>query len=151
MDLKPQFNRAQVQAFIAKELEKMDQFVFNELLFIGLEFVRNARINADFTDRTGNLRSSIGFLILKNGKVLKEDFEESSNGTEKGPGKAKGREFALEAVEGVTQGFVLIVVAGMQYAAAVEAKGYDVLTSSAFAAEDQLKQSLERVKRVFNT
>lgn len=149
MDLTPKFSKAELKKYIDGQLAKIQEFVYNEFLFIGLEFVRTARINADFTDRTGNLRSSIGFLILKNGQVLKEDFEEAEAGTERTPGKIKGRDYALEVAKDF-QGFVLVVVAGMQYAAAVEARGFDVLTSSAFAAEDEIKKSIEKIKRAFS-
>jgi hypothetical protein len=38
----------------------------------------------------------------------------------------------------------------MQYAAAVEAKGYDVLTGGVFQAEAELKKSIEKIKKTFN-
>lgn len=141
------FDRNDINQMIEQQLEKLDQVILNELQFIGLQFVRNARINADFTDRTGNLRSSIGYVITKNGKVVEDDFEGSPRGTEKTQGIKTGRAFAERIVaEFIEPGFALVVVAGMEYAAFVESKGYDVITSSSFKAEVEFKESAKRIK-----
>jgi hypothetical protein len=41
----------------------------------------------------------------------------------------------------------LIVVAGMDYAAAVESRGKDVLTASSIKAKNELKQAIKDLKR----
>lgn len=138
MGFTPQFNVADLMRGVNSEVQKMEQFILNELNYVGLEFVRNARSKADFTDRTGNLRSSIGYIILKNGKVVSENFEESGQGTDKVSGKSKGFEFAMEIAKS-DLGFLLIVVAGMEYAVFVESKGYDVITGSSMIAENDLQ------------
>lgn len=134
---------------VQKQIDKLDLFVLNELRFVGFEFVRNARTNANFTDQTGNLRSSIGFIIFKNGRPVEDNFEESGNGTDRSSGKSRGYEYGINNFKS-TEGYVLLVVAGMQYAAAVESKGFDVLTTSSFLAEASLKTSLERIKKAFS-
>ena len=64
--------------FSAKQLENaFDQFqekIHDDILqtfqFVGEHFVNNARLSGNYTDRTGNLRSSIGYVILLNGEVI---------------------------------------------------------------------------------
>lgn len=108
--------------------------------------MRNARTNANFTDQTGNLRSSIGYLLLKDGKPIDEDFTASPIGTDRETGKKKGYEFALSKFK-QEKGYVLILVAGMQYAAAVESKGFDVITTSSFLAKDSVQKLFEDLKK----
>jgi hypothetical protein len=148
MGITPQFSQQEILRSVEKTVQKIDAYVLNELEFIGLEFVRNARIKADFTDRTGNLRSSIGYIIIKQGNIIKEDFELSNKGSDRSTGKAKGIEYA-KGLPNPNIGYVLIVVAGMEYAVYVEAKGYDVLTGSGNEAEKSLKEAIKSVKQTF--
>lgn len=118
---------------------KIDGFVFNReermisaLHYIGVDFVNNARVAAEFTDQTGNLRSSIGYAILLDGKVIDEDFEGEIEGI------AASKTVVKELAHEYNTGLVLIGLAGMEYAAAVESKGYDVITGSTPIAEDLL-------------
>mgnify|MGYP005750565013 CR=1 FL=1 len=132
---------------VLQKIERINQFVLDRLTFIGLEFVRNARTNANFTDRTGNLRSSIGFVILKDGLVVSENFELSSNGTDKYTGKSQGEDFAKSLFK-QEKGYVLILVAGMKYAAAVESRGFDVITGSGFIVKDDVKELIQGLKKI---
>jgi hypothetical protein len=107
----------------AKEQES--KFI-EALQYIGETFVNEARSKRTYQDQTGNLRASIGYAIVKNGKTMK--FSVSRAATE---GKIEAAEFVTSKVqEGSRSGIYLIVFAGMEYALYVEAKGYDVLTGS---------------------
>ncbi|WP_181306971.1 hypothetical protein [Rufibacter sp. XAAS-G3-1] len=94
-----------------------------------------------YKDRTGALTSSVGFLIQNNGKTIREHFPETGEGT------AKGIAVARRAAAKYPTGLVLVVVAGMEYAAAVESKGYDVLTGSSFIAERELREALAAFRK----
>lgn len=107
--------------------------------YAGEQFVNKARLTGNYTDDTGNLRSSIGYVILYNGEVVKANFQKH-RGSADGDlgvltGYDKANEIAAEVASDFPDGFVLIGVAGMEYAAAVEAKGYDVITGSAPTSE----------------
>lgn len=145
MGFTPTFDVSSIMKGVNSQIQRMEEYILNELNYVGLEFVRNARIKADFTDRTGNLRSSIGYIILKNGKIVSENFEDADQGTDKATGKAKGLEFAFENNEAFI-GYALIVVAGMQYAVFVESKGYDVITGSSLIADQELKEVFQRLE-----
>jgi len=88
----------------------------------------------DYLDNTSNLRNSIGYFIAEDGVILKEN----GNSTAKG--------VAIEVINKNTSGFVLVVVAGMEYAAAVEAKGYNVITSSEKFAEGEIPKLIAQLK-----
>ena len=113
---------------------------------IGVEAVKIARENGSYHDITGNLRSSIGYIILVDGKVVEQGDPVRYSGT-KGNGE-KGEAAANELLQKLKSkfpwGIVLILCAGMEYAAFVEnVKGKDVLTSAEHLAESLIKELLE--------
>jgi len=115
------------------------------LHFIGQEFVKNARDGGSYSDHTGNLRSSIGYTIFDDNRVVDEFYEESSAGDQNGEGVATGKELAEMAIsESPMKGLILVVTAGMEYALAVESKGYNVLTAFA-PTESEVKNDLEKL------
>ncbi len=78
-------------------------------------------------DRTGNLRGSIGYIIVRDGKI--EQLQIVPGATAKG--KKECSSFLQELSKSHKSGIVLIVVAGMNYAEYVESiHGLDVLTSA---------------------
>ena len=56
----------------------------------GEKFIEVARRSGSYKDQTGNLRSSIGYIIAKDGEVVKENFKESDKGTDKTTVNIKG-------------------------------------------------------------
>ncbi|SFS30783.1 hypothetical protein [Lutibacter maritimus] len=123
--LKALFKGAQFRE-VFEQFEEQTNNKFLEILqYLGEKFVNEARSNDTYKDRTGNLRSSIGYIILKDGKIIESNF------SGKKVGKNKGAEIANEIKTEYPDGYVLIGVAGMNYAAAVEAKGFDVITGAA--------------------
>ncbi|PSR54156.1 hypothetical protein AHMF7605_11805 [Adhaeribacter arboris] len=143
--MKAQFNQASINRMLEKRLEGLHNAVFSRLQLIGLEFVRNAREFGEYNDITGNLRSSIGFLILKDGQIVENNFQAADKGTDRATGMARGQALAEELAARHSAGYVLIVVAGMEYAASVESKGKDVLTGSSLTAETQLQEAIQAI------
>lgn len=165
------FNANDVREIVESRVAKIEEAIIQMLGYIGESFVVNARekINnpayqqalseiafsrqgprveigeetPSFKDHTGNLRSSIGFVILKNGEPINQSFSESDKGTDRETGMLKAMVVAKDLSGNFPKGFVLIVVAGMDYAAYVESKGYDVITGSSLIAEDALKQAIK--------
>lgn len=158
MDLKVSYSKAQIEAAVRVQMERLDKAVIRNLRYVGEEFVRNARENGTYKDQTGNLRNSIGFVVLKDGEQLVENFRASakiSDDTRKknkltGPTGRDGLVAAKTRIRSLSQlfptGYVLIVVAGMKYAAYVESNGLDVLTASSIQAKKSLKANLQRIE-----
>ena len=118
----------------AEELAK--RRLIRLLADVGSECVAEAISGGNYADRTGNLRSSIGFVVADDGKVVQEGGFINLGGAD---GPDIGRAKALEMAEGTT-GVVLIVVAGMQYAQYVADKGYNVLDSAEILARNLLDE-----------
>ena len=106
---------------IAKEINRAENEILKKLSFIGEHAVNDARGNGDYMDNTGNLRSSIGYTILKNGETVRTS---SFDRVKQEASKAKKESTKLldELRTKFNTGFVLIVVAGMDYAVTVEAR-----------------------------
>jgi hypothetical protein len=126
MALTPQFSQKTIVADLQRFAKEQEEQFVKGLAFLGEEFVNAARSIRTYKDETGNLRSSIGYAIVKNGRVV--SFKVSRSATE---GKSEAESFVTQKVnEEPQKGIYLLVFAGMEYALYVEAKGYDVLSGS---------------------
>lgn len=125
--------KSELRAYIAKGVEEQRQKVIRMLAYIGEQCVNDARLKGSYTDRTGNLRGSTGYCVVADGEIVQTaGFARVLSGTE---GPNKGRDYIRELASGYTSGIVLIVVAGMHYAAYVADRGYNVLDSAELLAE----------------
>ena len=108
---------SEVDAYLEEQIQRIEQQTIYNLSYVGERCLNEARSTNSYKDQTGNLRSSIGYVIVKDGKIVQmSDFTTVKNGREG------------------TQG-------GMNYAAHVSARGYNVLDSAELLAE-QLVPSL---------
>lgn len=118
--------------------EKYRKACILKLKYVGEQCIRDARLTGSYTDRTGNLRSSIGYVIVDRGQVAFESaFNTVKNGNE---GPKEGRAYAHELASQFTSGIALIVVAGMGYASYVQRRGYNVTASAELIAEQLISQ-----------
>lgn len=102
--------------------------IIYKMQYVGERCIIDARTSANFTDRTGNLRSSIGYVIVEDGKVVfKGGFEVVKQGND---GAAQGQKFIRQVVAEFPRDIVLVVCAGMKYAAYVAARGFNVTDSA---------------------
>lgn len=143
--LKALFTTKQVSKFLEQKEAEYEDKAIEILQYQGEQFVNAARSINTYTDRTGNLRSSIGYLILKDGEIISRNFQASKKGSEKQKGLSQGIAFANSIAAAYPRGFVLIGVAGMHYAAYVEARKYDVITGSV-PSDSDFKKLLNAIK-----
>jgi hypothetical protein len=137
----PKFSVVEIKRAMARKLALIEEAIVLRLTRTGERFVKNARNVNTYKDQTGNLRSSIGYVVLKNGEQVSENFK-AGKGKE---GVDKAKALVAELVDKYPRGYVLICVAGMDYAAAVESKGYDVITGSSKIAEQELKKAMKEL------
>ena len=137
---------------IAKQMntsvEKVVQAVIKTMEYVGENCVRVARQQGNYNDITGNLRSSIGYVVLRAGKIVKRSTPSAYSGPkgDGSQGQKEGEEFLAKLVGDYPTGVVLIVVAGMNYAVYVEAiHGRDVLTSAQLKAEQLVPELLAKI------
>jgi len=136
-----------IKSFIVDKIEAKKAEIVKHLCFIGEGCINAARQGGSYTDRTGNLRSSIGYVVVCDGKVVTlAGFEHVStpdgNGKE---GVEKGKQFVQDVANKYQSGIALIVVAGMNYAVYVHNKGYDVLDSAEMTAEREISRMLSQL------
>ena len=152
--IEPNFTTADLEKITQDYLRRVIKVTQNELESIGQQFVRDARLKTTdqggFSDDTGNLRSSIFFILQYDGELMHEDFEPSVNGTDKAAGIAAAQEYANELSGDSRQGWALITGAGMEYAGWVEALGYDVITGSTLGAKAKLEKAFQNVINAFS-
>lgn len=143
--LTPLFSGDNVERWFDHFQERAEERIFKLLSAGGEKFVEIARKKGSYHDQTGNLRSSIGYIIAIDGEIVSENFEESEKGTDKYTGKVKGRQIAEDISLSYPNGYIIVGVAGMNYAAAVEARGCDVVTSGDIACNEYLREALQSI------
>lgn len=123
------------------QIKKAEDAILKKLSYIGESVLVEARSNGDYMDQTGNLRTSIGYVILNDGRVVfKSSFDPVKPTATSG--KSKGQELINSLKSEYSKGYVLLVVAGMEYGVYVEALGKNVLSSSKLLAELMAKALL---------
>lgn len=148
MGIKPTFTRSDIQ-------QRNQQFVDAVLITVEkvlersiAEIVNLAKKTDTYTDRTNNLRSSIGYVLYKDGQKVSASFEKAGAGGDGNGaiGTQKGESYAQTVASQFSKGYVVVLVAGMDYAAYVEAKGFDVITSAGNQIDPAIKKHFEDAK-----
>lgn len=144
--VKSLYKISDIEKDIDDYFDRIEDVIADGLAYIGEMCVNHARINGNYTDQTGNLRSSIGFAVYRDGKkITGGDFKLHRNGHE---GIEQGKRALEEAAREYNKGYVLIVTAGMKYAAYVEARhSLDVITSAEFVAEREAEWLLRELEQ----
>ncbi|HZW64067.1 MAG TPA: hypothetical protein VFF23_00145 [Hanamia sp.] len=167
VSIKPKFFITDIEKSLGQLSVRFDEAIINRLRFIGEKFVLNARSNKTYKDNTGNLRSSIKYFILKNGRLYGAKYTKAGKlAKNQDPnsdfvirpvftkdGKlAKKQPFYLGGVildkvaKEYPNGYVLLCIAGMEYASYVESKNLDVITASSFIVEEDLRNALDELE-----
>ena len=140
MGIKPNFNSKDLRKLQDQIEQNMFQQAIKAYQYIGEKLISHAREKVGFTDQTGNLRSSIGYILFVNGQVYNSNYLGSSEG------QAEGKKLASDIKAGIPkQPIVLVCTAGMNYAYQVETKGYNVLSATENYAESVVKSLLEKL------
>lgn len=137
-----------LNAKLSSKRKEITDFITLRFEQIGEEAVKIARENGSYHDITGNLRSSIGYIILNDGKIVRRGQPETYAGSsgDGAKGVAEGQALLNRLKAKFPWGIVLIICAGMEYAAFVEnVKHKDVLTSAEHLAESLMKTLLGKI------
>ncbi len=135
----PRFTSADINNFIKRKIAIVEDVIKDQLIDVAEQFVANARSVNTYTDRTRNLRGSIGYTLAKDGHEIFGNYEGTTTG------QSVAKRLVISISQKFPRGFVLVVVAGMEYAVFVEAKGYDVVTGSSLVADSDIKRQLTRL------
>lgn len=146
MGIKANFSMNDVRKHFDAFLDMVEKKQIERLQLLGEMCVREARTNKGYMMQTGALLSSTGYEIFVDGVAIHSQFD-VANGAD-GEAATKGVKAGQDVAEKIgkeTKGVALVVVAGMNYAAYVEAKGYNVLSSAEHLAEQELPRMLEKL------
>lgn len=126
----------------------LQEEMFRALSYLGEQSIKRIRDRGpeeSWFDQTGNLRSSIGYAVYGEGrKIIESAFEVVKDGNE---GPSEGKRMIDELASKYAETFALVVVAGMEYADAVEAReNKDVLASTELWAKAKVQEYIDRAK-----
>ena len=146
MAIKPNFTKDDVRKRFDAFLNEIEKKQIAGLQRLGEMCLVEARTNKGYMMQTGALLSSTGYEVFVDGVAIHSQFDAASgaesNAAETG---IKSGQSIAETIGKGTKGIALVVVAGMNYAAYVEAKGYNVLSSAEHLAERELPRMLEKL------
>lgn len=153
MGIKAQFSPKKIEEYLAQCQQLAYDYTYQAFAYLAEECVNRVRDRSaddSWIDHTGNLRSSIGYVITVNGNIaVKGGFKPTDapdgNG---GKGQKEGEDYA----DGIVSRFsstplALVVVAGMEYAVFVEARdNKDVLAATELWARAEWKRREPQLK-----
>jgi len=120
------FDFEETKSYLAREVEKHEQRLITMLDYIGQTVVNEIRTShiSNWEDQTGNLRSSIGYMILLDGVPQHASQFPRVDGPKREKtnvdGSAEGKNYMDSLIPLFPKGIALVIVAGMEYASYVE-------------------------------
>lgn len=153
MGVTPNFTKADVKKRIDAFLDVVERQQIKTLQQLGEMCLIEARDNKGYMMQTGALLSSTGYQVFVDGVAIHSQFDAASGAESEAAARGiKTGQTIAEQIGKETKGVALVVVAGMNYATYVEARGKNVLTSAEHLAERELPKMLEQlisdIKRV---
>lgn len=147
MAIKPNFTKDDVRKRFDAFLNEIEKKQIARLQRLGEMCLVEARTNKGYMMQTGALLSSTGYEVFVDGVVAIHSQFDAASGAESNAAETgiKSGQSIAETIGKGTKGIALVVVAGMNYAAYVEAKGYNVLSSAEHLAERELPRMLEQL------
>ncbi len=148
LEIKLKTPKSEVQAMIDAKGNLLKKAVARQMSVIGEKVVNYALTNGsglkDYIDRTGDLRSSIGYIVTQDGSQQSQGgFNQVLDGVE---GVQKGKQHAQEIANRGDSGVSLVLVVGMNYAEYVERRGYDVLSGAKLECERLVNEMVNDLK-----
>ena len=144
---------------ITQSMQRLNRRIIRDLSKAGEEAVKKARLMATkdgvggggvlppYIVQTGNLVSSVGYVITYDGQIVGMSSFQAVAGP-KGDGvegSTTGKAYVKELAMRFPQGYALILVAGMHYASYVQELYHrDVLVSGSLIAEQLVREMQEK-------
>lgn len=139
----------QLQQRLLRMKEAVETRLDKELRHLGEDAVTHAKDNKGYKDHTSNLKNSISYALYKDGEPVMQHIGQipDPDATKEGQSQVEDNLVSYATKDGVVapKGYTLIVVAGMNYGAPVEFKGYNVLNLTKEWMREQMKQILQEV------
>lgn len=140
MGITPMFGDDAIGAQVRLFQKRLEEAAIFLLKYLGEELTKYAKDKHNYTDRTGNLTNSIGYAVVRNGEII--DF---GGAVQQGEGADHALKVAMKMAETLSNSFSLIIVAGMNYAAYVEARGYNVILPAELKAKTDFPKAIQKL------
>ena len=153
MGIEMKMDMRQIRDILNKEAQKHLKRTITLLQYVGETVVNEIRTShiSDWNDQTGNLRSSIGYIITMDGKPIGMSAFEKVVGpkpdADEEDGSQAGKDYARQLAALYPNGIALIVVAGMEYASYVERRDNKVVLAQ---GEIEARRLVEQMIRELN-
>lgn len=139
---------SEINAAIQAEAERAEMLTIRALSYLGEQCIIEAKDRpqeSSWFDQSGNLRSSIGYIIVSNAHIVQySGFNQVKQGSQ---GIKEGKDLAEELARKYSSGYALVVVAGMNYAELVEAMDNKVVLASAeLYARQELPNMMNKLR-----
>ena len=133
-------NKAQLQKYILSQIKVFERVIIREMEILVARLENHAKDNAGYQDQTANLKNSIGGVVLKDGRAV------SYSGFS-GDGGDEGRNYIDSLIGNFGGGYVVLIVAGMEYASYVENyHNLNVLKKSELLLPMEMNKMFEKIK-----
>lgn len=146
MAIKRAFSPKKIDELLIAIPTVISEEIIRSFSYLGEQCVKAIRDRSgddSWYDQTGNLRSSIGYAVIEDGrKIIESAFPTVKEGTK---GANEGRKMIDELAREYARTYALVVVAGMDYAEYVEAmKNKDVLATTEVWAKTKVNEYLQK-------
>lgn len=133
-----------IQQRLLERKQALEERLEDELRVVAENAVTHAKLHKGYKDRTTNLKNTISYVLYKDGMPVSRHI--GHNKPKKGERVVSDAEvqerlqkYASDNKIVNSKGYCLVIVAPMEYAAAVESKGYNVLYLTKFFLQDEIK------------
>lgn len=157
MGISIKIDKAWLESVKNKAHDRFKSVALYRLNVLGQQCVDIARSLDTYKDQTANLRNSIGYVVAHFGQIVHEDFQGTGIRGVKYEGGITGEQiakaYAQDLINKLSKNeFVLIVVAGMEYASYVEdVHNLEVLNPAKQFAEQDAQNVARDIVESFKT
>ena len=138
MAITRQTPQVEISNTIVASTNNLNRAIIHSMEVAGQQGTNEARAHGEYTDQTGNLRSSTGYVISDEGAIeSSSSFDAVKNGSD---GATQGKNLAKSIAGSIKGKKAIVLVAGMDYAPYLQAKGRKVMGD----AEEIIKRSLTK-------
>lgn len=139
-------NKDEISKYLKQQVLLIEKELVYRLEYLVADLQNHAKTSAEYIDQTSNLKGSIGGCVLKDGKPI--SYKGFNGGGELG--SKTGLEYLNSLISEQGSGYVILVVAGMNYASYVENyHNKNVLKKSELKMNRDLPEVFEKIKRRF--
>ena len=140
MGIMPMVDKGAILNPVAAFQKQLELAFVTLLKYMGEKLAKYAKDNHNYQDQTGNLTNSIGYAVVQNKEIVYYGGSDQP-----GEGAEAMLEAAMKYAATLPNTFSLIIVAGMNYAAYVEAKGYNVILPAELKAKSELPAEINKL------